>query len=205
MAPVSYLLDGRQTVGLCVRPLGQVLESISLFAADGSGDIYDVITSPWEVYQPTFTPDGKEILFGSEEGGLVSAVWAMRLDGSHKRRLTAAAIEAGGTDVSPDERHVVFYSQQNTPRPTQIFVMNIDDGRVTQLTRGPSVSLDPSYSPDGTKIAFQSGKSLEESGNLFTMNTDGSHRKEIANHLVKPENCFIGNCLTPDWGTKPLE
>jgi Tol biopolymer transport system component len=184
---------------------GQVLQSIGLIASDGSGAISDLITLPWDVYQPTFTPDGKEILFGSEEGGLVSAIWSMRLDGSHRRRLTNAEIEAGGPDVSPDGRRVAFYSQQNTPRPTQVFVMNIDGSYLTQLTRGPSVSLDPSYSPDGTKIAFQSGESLEESGNLFTMNADGSHKWEIGSHLVKPENCFIGDCLSPDWGVKPPE
>ena len=43
-----------------------------------------------------------------------------------QRRLTDAPIEAGGPDVSPDGRHVVFYSQQNTPLPTQIFAMHID-------------------------------------------------------------------------------
>ncbi len=194
--------DGRSIV---FARFGQILESISLIASDGSGDISDLITVPWDVYQPTFTPDGKEILYGSEEGGLVSAVWAMRLDGSHRRSLTTAEIEAGGPDVSPDGRHVAFYSHQETPRPAQVFVMNIDGSKVTQLTQSPSVSLYPSYSPDGTKIAFQSGESLEESGNLFIMNADGSHKREIGSHLVKPENCFIGNCVTPDWGVKPPE
>jgi TolB protein len=173
--------------------------------SDGGGPISDLISLPWDVYQPTFTPDGKEILFGSTEGGLISAVWSMRLDGSHRRRLTNAEIEAGGPDVSPDGRHVVFYSQQNTPRPTRVFVMDIRGNDLTQLTSGALASITPTYSPDGTRIAYQSGPSLEESGNIFIMNADGSHKKEIARSLVRPENCFIGNCLTPAWGAKPLD
>ena len=183
----------------------EVLQSISVTRSDCSGPITDLITVPWDVYQPVFTPDGKEILFGSQLGGLVSAIWSMKLDGSHQRRLTHAAIEAGGPEISPDGQRVAFYSQQNTPRPPQIFVMGIRGNDVTQLTSGASVSAYPSYSPNGKKIAYQSGPSLEESANIFIMNADGSHKKEIAKDLVKPENCFFGNCLGPAWGGKPPE
>ncbi len=182
-----------------------IQQSISLMRSDGSGPISDLISLPWNVYQPTFTPDGEEILFGSEEGGLISAVWSMKLDGSHRRRLTDAEIEAGGPDVSPDGQHVAFYSQQNTPRPARVFVMDIRGQEVTQLTSGALASISPTYSPDGKKIAYQSGPSLEESGNLFIMNVDGSHKREIAGSLVRPANCFIGNCVTPAWGAKPPE
>lgn len=177
--------------------------AISLIGSDGSGSIRDVTTSSWEMYQPTFTPDGKQILFGSQEGGLVSAIWTMNVQGSSRKRLTEAAIEAGGPDVSPDGRHVAFYSQQNTPRPTHVFVMNLNGAEVTQLVPEELVSLYPTYSPDGTKISFQGGDSLATSANLFTINTDGSGMTKIASDLVAPENCFIGNCLIPDWGAEP--
>jgi Tol biopolymer transport system component len=173
-------------------------------ASDGSGEIQNLTRSPWEVYQPTFTPDGKHILFGSQEGGLVSAIWIMNLNGSNKKRLTDAPIEAGGPDVSPDGRHVAFYSQQNTPRPTHVFVMNMNGKGTTQLVPNELVSLLPTYSPDGKKIAFQGGVSLE-SANIFTMNADGSDITKIASDLVEPENCFIGNCLMADWGAEPVE
>ena len=127
----------------------------------------------------------------------------MNVNGSNRRRLTSAEIEAGGPDFSPDGKHIAFYSQQNTPRPTHVFVMNLDGTGGTQLTPNELVSLDPTYSPDGTKIAFQGGDSLETSGNLFTMNADGSDITKIASGLVKPENCRNGNCLVPDWGPKP--
>ena len=173
-------------------------------ASDGSGEIQDVSRSPWEVYQPTFTPDGRHILFGSQEGGLVSAIWIMNIHGSNKRRLTDAPIEAGGPDVSPDGRHVVFYSQQNTARPARVFVMNINGKGTIQLVPNELVSLLPTYSPDGKKIALQGGDSLE-SANIFTMNADGFGHHENRKRSRSPENCFIGNCLMADWGAESVQ
>ena len=134
------------------------------------------------------------------EGGLVSAIWIMNLHGSNKRRLTTAPIEAGGPDVSPDGRHVVFYSRQNTVRPGHVFVMNVNGTGVKQLTHGKLISGFPTYSPDGKKIAFEGDS--PQSADIFTMNADGSDITKITNHLV--ENCF-GNCVISDWGAEPVE
>ena len=173
-----------------------------MMASDGSGEIRDVIRSPWEKYQPTFTPDGRHILFGSQEGGLISAIWVMNLHGSNKRRLTPAAIEAGGPDVSPDGRHVVFYSRQNTPRPGHVFVMNINGEGTTQRDPNELVSVFPTYSPDGKKIAFEGDSA--GSANIFTMNADGSDITKITSNLVELDNCG-GNCVIADWGAEPVE
>jgi TolB protein len=96
----------------------------------------------------------------------------MNLHGTDERRLTKAPIEAGGPDVSPDGRHVIFYSRQNTVRPGHVFVMSIDGKGTTQLVLNDLVSYFPSYSPDGKKIAFE--RDSPGSANIFTMNADGS-------------------------------
>jgi Tol biopolymer transport system component len=180
-----------------------VRNAISLVASDGSGEIQDLTRSPWEIYQPTFTPDGRQILFGSQEGGLVSAIWVMNLNGSNKRRLTAAAIEAGGPDVSPDGTRVAFYNHQNTPRPSQIFVMSVNGTGVKQLTPDDlAYAAFASYSPDGTKIAFQGGDSAE-STDVFIMDADGSHITKIAANLVSPGTC-VNACVIVDWGAEPV-
>jgi Tol biopolymer transport system component len=179
-----------------------IFEAISLMASDGSGEIQDVTRSPWEVYQPTFTPDGRHILFGSREGGLVSAIWIMNLHGTNKRRLTNAPIEAAGPDASPDGRHVVFYSRQNTPRPGHVFVMNANGTGVKQLTPEELISNFPTYSPDGRKIAFEGDSPV--SANIFTMNADGSDITKITSNLVELDNCG-GNCVIADWGAEPEE
>src|SRR5262249_33492102 len=150
---------------------------ITTMRTDGSDEVSLTDDIPFESYQPEYTPDGKQIVFASQAGGLVSAVWIMNADGSNKRRLTDAPLEAGGPDISPDGKRVTFYSQQNTPRPAAVWVMNVDGSSQHRLT---PLGLYPIFSPDGTKLVFTKG-TLAGGGpiNLYTMNSDGTHVKKI--------------------------
>ena len=40
--------------------------------------------------------------------------------------------------------------------------------------------------------------------NLYTMNADGTYTTQIGSDLLVGD-CFIGNCLFPDWGASPDE
>jgi len=176
---------------------------ITTMLADGSGEMTGLTDDLFYAsYQPEYTPDGRQIVFGSQNGGLVSAVWIMNANGSHKRRLTAAPLEAGLPDVSPDGQHIAFSSQINTGGllPISIWVMDIDGTHKTRLT-GPG-QLNPVYSPEGNKIVFQGGSVSDGPVNLFTMNADGSGIQQIATGLIFG-GCPGSNCLTPDWGAKP--
>jgi TolB protein len=166
---------------------------------DGSDEVSLTDDIPFESYQPEYTPDGKQIVFASQAGGLVSAVWIMNADGSNKRRLTDAPIEAGGPAISPDGKRVAFYSHQNTPKPAAVWAMNVDGSSQQRLARGGLYAI---YSPDGTKLVFAKGTLASGPINLYTMNPDGSHVKKIATDLIVG-GCPSGNCLTPDWGTQP--
>ena len=174
---------------------------IATMRSDGTGAL-TILTSeiPWDCYQPEFSPDGKQIVFASQSGGLISALWIMRADGRQKRRLTAAALEAGGPDYSPDGQNVAFYSQQNTALPSSVYAMR-PDGSNLRLLAG-KVALYPTYSPDGKKILFSGGPTLDQAINLYTMNADGTNRTQVGSNLVIG-GCDIGNCLFPDWGASP--
>ena len=192
--------DGSQLVFLQSDPdLGT--GRIVTMRSDGTGP-RNILTAeiPWDCYQPEFSPDGRSIVFATQSGGLVSALWVMKADGANKHRITAAEIEAGGPDYSPDGRKIVFYSQQNTPRPTSIYTMK-PDGSGLRYLEGP-VGLYPTYSPDGKQILFSGGPTLIDAVNLYTMNADGSNVQTIATDLIIG-GCIDGNCLTPDWGANP--
>jgi Tol biopolymer transport system component len=164
--------------------------------ADGT-DRRQLTNRLWDDYQPEYTTNGKHIIFASNVGGLVSALWIVDTNGSNKRRLTAAPLEAGGADMAPDGKHMVFYSQQNTARPTSIWVANTDGTGLKRLTRPKQlVAGNPVYSPDGTRILFN-GQSLSEGPvqHLFEMNPDGSG-------VTLVSECADG-CPFPDWGAKP--
>ena len=190
--------DGRRIVFM----LGdEVTTRIAVMRSDGLGQP-TVLTPdvPWQCYQPEFSPDGRQIVFASQADGLVSALWIMRADGQQKRRLTAAALEAGGPDYSPDGQNVAFYSQQNTALPTSVYAMR-PDGSNLRLLAG-RVALYPTYSPDGKKILFSGGPTLDQAINLYTMNADGTNKTQIGSNLLIG-GCDIGNCLFPDWGAAP--
>jgi Tol biopolymer transport system component len=192
--------DGQRFVFMSVS-LKNGTTVITTMRTDGTDRVVLTDDIPFESYQPEYTPDGKQIVFASQAGGLVSAVWIMNADGSNKKRLTEAPLEAGGPDVSPDARHLAFYSQQNTAKPTAVWVMNMDGSDKRRLTPLGLFAVTPIYSPDGSKILFQGGP-LTSPINLYTMNPDGTHVNKIASDLILG-GCPVGNCLTPDWGAQP--
>ena len=174
---------------------------ITTMRTDGSNRKVLTDEIPFDSYQPEYTPDGRQIVFASQQGGLISAVWIMNADGSGKRRLTDAPIEAGGPDVSPDGRTLAFYSHQNTPKPTTIWVMNVDGSQKRRLTPLGLFDVYPIYSPDGKRILFQGGP-LTSPINLYTMNVDGSAVRPVVANLIIG-GCPDGNCISPDWGAEP--
>ena len=75
---------------------------IATMRADGTGKKTNLTDDVWGKFWPVYTPDGRQIVFFSGTGGLISAVRVMHSDGSDKRRLTAPALEGFAYDVSPD-------------------------------------------------------------------------------------------------------
>lgn len=114
------------------------------------------------------------------------------MDGKHRRRLTDPELEAGPLDVSPDGKQVVFYTHQDTPKPTSIFNINIDGTGVTRLTSEGHIDTRPVYSPDGKKILFMSDRLSPGSFDTFVMNSDGLDKKRI-----------IEGAFAPNWGVQP--
>jgi len=194
-------------------PDGQRFVFLSISLKNGAGVITTMRTNgtdrvvltddiPYDSIQPEYTPDGKQIVFTSQAGGLVSALWIMDADGSHKRRLTEPRFEAGGPAISPDGKRLAFYTAQDTPKPADVWVMNVDGSGLQRLI---PKALYPIFSPEGSKLVFTKG-TLAGGGpiNLYTMNADGTHVKKVATDLIVG-GCLDGNCLTPDWGAQPSE
>ena len=147
-------------------------------------------------------------MFDSQIGGLVAAIWIMDADGSHQRRLTAAPIEAGFSDMSPDGKRVAFINHQNTSLRTSIFRMKLDGSAITRLTNaGPLHDVQPVYSPDGNKIAFVSDRrssASEHDQDLYVMHPDGTHITRIVTGLTVGGCPRQDNCVEPGLGPRAV-
>ena len=175
---------------------------ITTMSSDGTGKKTKLTNPLWLSVGNGYTPDGTQIVFDSQQGGFVSAVWTMTSEGHQQTRITPAALELCLADVSPDGRHALMANHCNIDLTNAIFAANLNGSDRKKLTDPPKGKTDLAwgYSPDNTKIVFISNRmSSDQSLDLYTADSDGTHIRRIADGLTVG-GCPDGNCVTPSWG-----
>jgi TolB protein len=160
---------------------------VYLINADGS-DQRLLTDGRW----PSFSPDGKKIVFDS--GGPKSNIFVINTDGTGRHQLTFdKAARTIRPDWSPNGQQIAFSSQRDGH--DEIYVMNAADvSDQTRLTNTDiSVSnIAPAWSPNGKQILFQSNRDLNADGTpneeIYVMNADGSDQTRLTNHDGRDED-----------------
>jgi dipeptidyl aminopeptidase/acylaminoacyl peptidase len=163
-----------------------------VFLVDLAGQERQLTDGDCEDAEPTWSPDGRRIVFTSLRGDrwdveLVEALYEVDVDsaGSDPRRLTQPDESASLASFSPDGSLIAYGhtpEDGTSPHHTQIAVMRPDGSERRVLT----ASLDRQCSPfptgrepvwDGDRIAF----GVEDGGNvhLYTVAADGSGEPEL--------------------------
>ena len=109
-------------------------------------------SSSFEV-DPSLSPDGRRLAFGSGRSGHV-AIWVAAADGSEARQLTHNTQRWPGSPAwSPDGRWIAFDSSE-VGDEVHIWTIDAEGGTPNQITSGPGSQTVPRWSHDGQWIYF---------------------------------------------------
>ena len=133
-------------------------------------------------WDPTWSPDGKRILFASDMRGL-NQLYTVKLDGSDLQVITNLPALRGRSDWSADGRYIVTYSGDAWHR--ELYIMNSDGTNVRQLTPSGGNSQGPSFSPDGKWVAFTAY--FDDYGDdhgceIYVIRVDGTDLRRLTNN-----------------------
>jgi|HigsolmetaAR202D_1030399.scaffolds.fasta_scaffold10271_4 Periplasmic component of the Tol biopolymer transport system len=136
---------------------------------------------------PSFTPDGKTILFSSTLSG-IAQIYAANIDGSGLRKLSSVRAIEVEPKVNPKNGvDVVFVSGRSGPQ--QIYKMNLDGADVVRLTTGEGEASNPAWHPNGQHIAFAWTRGFEPGNwNIFVMDVTTRETVQLTHGRGRNEN-----------------
>ena len=118
---------------------------------------------------PSFTPDGRQIVYSSSAGGRCCRIFIANLDGSGFRPIAPSSAIDTEPRVNPKTgSDIVFTSGRSGPQ--QIYRMNMDGADMDRLTDGTGEASNAAWHPGGQIIAFAWTQGYATGNwNIFTM------------------------------------
>ena len=145
--------------------------------ADGSGR-QQLTNTPEPEQHPSWSPDGKQILFTRGDVMTNIDVYVMDADRSNVTRLTEHPERDQRGVFSPDGATIAFVSQRDGD--VAIWLMAADGSNPRKLVQG----REPSFSPDGRRIAFTSS-AFDDNDEIYLIDLDGSNRTRLTDNRRK--------------------
>ena len=101
------------------------------------------------------SPDGKQLLIGSDRGGNHD-VWLAPVGGGPLVRVAGDPAAEWGPRWSPDGTQLVFYSYRSGNR--DVWTTPVEGGAARQITSDASQDMWPNWLPDGKMVSFYSNR-----------------------------------------------
>jgi Tol biopolymer transport system component len=121
---------------------------------------------------PGWTPDGRRLVFYSEQPGGKADLFIMDADGGNRRRLFASEADEGAPAVSPNGQALAYDTDRDGN--FEIYARALDGSWDRRLTSHPGRDVAPAWSPDGEWIVFMSDRLARPEFDVYRMKADGS-------------------------------
>jgi len=147
---------------------------------NGSGQVNLTNSADYEV-TPSYSPDGRKIVFVRAAGSERNDIWMMNADGTGQVNLTNTPEAREISPVfSPNGKTIAYNTDQEYP-PANLYLMKADGSGQHNLTTNALGVNDqhPDFSPDGSRIVFdRCGSSGCE---IYSIAPDGSGLTNLTN------------------------
>ncbi|PCG88334.1 WD40-like Beta Propeller [Penicillium occitanis (nom. inval.)] len=179
--------------------LVDALDSYDIYSIDNSTEVLWLLEGQAGAFQPSFNPDGTELLVGfgawflaRTEAG--ATIYRFDANGTSFTNLTSedSTQNAGFPSWSPDGSAMVYRLwDMELGAPKGLRILNFTTGETTTLTTGWDNT--PGWSPDGERIVFtRNGNWTAEYGarwyadrfDIYTIRPDGSELTQVTDSLA---------------------
>jgi TolB protein len=171
-----------------VSTSGGRFKEIHVSHLDGS-EKFQVTNNHTINLSPSWTPDGKSILYTSYKDRSPN-LYLFELYSGKEVKLSSKTGRFLGGKVSPDGQYVA--ATMETAGNTNLYLLDRSGNVVRRLTEDPGIEVSPSWSPDGRQLVFVSDRS--GSPQLYIMDLASGKSRRLT---------YSGNYNTaPEWSPK---
>jgi TolB protein len=125
--------------------INSVTAEIYVIDADGMAKPTRLTNNAEEERAPSWSPDGKRVVFMCRRGGSDFEICVMNADGTGQVQLTDNTIGDLTPSWSPDGKKIVFHRRVGGPGQFQLFLINADGTGEKQLTFPPGLNGFPNW------------------------------------------------------------